>query len=77
MMAFDFSKVTAWRCPIVLFAGRHDFTTPSTVAAEWYERIPAPDKKLVGFENSAHMMMIEEPGRVLVHLVQDVRPYAE
>jgi proline iminopeptidase len=76
MTGFDFSKVTEWRCPIVLFAGRHDFTTPSTVAAEWYQRIHAPSKKLVWFENSAHMMMVEEPGRFLLHLVQDVRPYA-
>jgi len=77
MMEFDFSKVTEWRCPIVLFVGRHDFTTPSTVVAEWYQRIHAPGKKLIWFENSAHMMMVEEPGRFLVHLVQDVRPYAE
>jgi pimeloyl-ACP methyl ester carboxylesterase len=76
MTGFDFSKVTEWRCPIVLFAGRHDFTTPSTVAAEWYRRIHAPGKKLVWFENSAHMMMVEEPGRFLLHLVQDVRPFA-
>jgi proline iminopeptidase len=76
MTGFDFSKVTEWSCPIVLFAGRHDFTTPSTVAAEWYQRIHAPSKKLVWFENSAHMMMVEEPGRFLLHLVQDVRPYA-
>jgi proline iminopeptidase len=76
MTAFDMSKVTVWRCPIILFAGRHDFTTPSTVVARWYERIHAPQKKLIWFENSAHMIMVEEPGRMLVHLVEDVRPLA-
>jgi len=30
----------------------------------------------VRFEHSAHMMEIEEPGKVLVHLVGDVRPIA-
>jgi hypothetical protein len=28
------------------------------------------------FENSAHMMMQEDPGRLLMHLVNDVRPLA-
>lgn len=75
-IAFDYSKVTDFRCPIVLFEGRHDFTVSSVVAAEWFAKLRAPYKKLVWFENSAHMMQIEEPGRVLVHLVQDVRPLA-
>lgn len=73
---FDYSNVLEWRCPIVIFAGRHDFTTPSSVVADWFARIHAPTKKFIWFENSAHMIMVEEPGRVLVHLVEDVRPLA-
>jgi hypothetical protein len=38
--------------------------------------VQAPGKKLIWFEDSAHMAMVEEPGRFLVHLVQDARPYA-
>lgn len=76
MARFDYSHVTRFGCPIVIFAGRHDETTPSAVPAEWIKRVEAPSKKIVWFENSAHMMQIEEPGRVLVHLVEDVRPYA-
>jgi pimeloyl-ACP methyl ester carboxylesterase len=74
--AFDYSKVTDFRCPIVIFNGRHDETVSSKVTAEWFARLHAPFKKLVWFENSAHMMQIEEPGRVLVQLVEDVRPLA-
>lgn len=74
--AANFTKVTEFHCPIVLFSGRHDDTTSSVVAAKWFETVHAPVKKLVWFENSAHMMQIEEPGRVLVHLVEDVRPLA-
>jgi proline iminopeptidase len=77
LTSFDYSRVTEWHCPIIIFAGRHDFTTPSSVAAEWLERVHAPSKKLVWFENSAHMMMVEEPGRVLVHLVEDALPLAK
>ena len=73
---FDFSHVTDFRCPVLMFLGSHDDTTPSEVAAQWMTRVRAPGKHLVWFENSAHMVMVEEPGRFLVHLVQDARPYA-
>jgi len=72
----DFTKVTDFRCPIILFNGRHDDTTSAEVSAKWFATIHAPVKKLIWFENSAHMMQIEEPGRMLVHLVEDVRPLA-
>ncbi|MBN9686973.1 MULTISPECIES: alpha/beta fold hydrolase [unclassified Corallococcus] len=74
---FDYTQVTRFECPVVIFAGRHDTTTPSQVAAEWLQRVSAPGKQLVWFEHSAHMMMVEEPGRVLLHLVQDVLPLAK
>ena len=76
MMAFDMLTVTSWRCPIILFEGRHDTTTPSAVAAAWLARVQAPHKQLVWFENSAHMVMFEEPGAFLIHLVEDLRPLA-
>lgn len=73
----NFDNVTEFKTPIILFLGRHDYTTPSSVAAKWLARVKAPVKKAVWFENSAHMMPVEEPGRFLVHLVQDVRPLAK
>ncbi len=76
MASFNYTNVTRFKCPILLFEGRHDNTIPSQVATEWLSRVQAPAKKLVWFENSAHMMMVEEPGRFLVHLVLDARPYA-
>jgi pimeloyl-ACP methyl ester carboxylesterase len=76
MMRFDFTDVLDWRCPIVMFEGRYDSTTPSSVTAQWLARVRAPHKQLVWFENSAHMMIVEEPGQLLMHLVQDVRPLA-
>ena len=72
----SFAKTTQFRCPIVIFAGRHDETTPSDLAAAWFKSVHAPVKKFVWFENSAHMMQIEQPGLVLMHLVDDVRPLA-
>jgi pimeloyl-ACP methyl ester carboxylesterase len=74
---FDFSDTTEFGCPILMFEGRHDYTTPSAVVEKWLQRVKAPSKKLVWFESSAHMVMVEEPGRMLVHLVQDALPYAQ
>ncbi len=73
----DFSAATEFDCPIIIFNGRHDLATPPDVAADWFETVNAPTKKLVWFEQSAHMIQIEEPGRMLVHLVLDVLPLAE
>jgi proline iminopeptidase len=72
----DFSNTTEFRCPILLIEGRRDNTTPSEIAAAWLDKVHAPGKKLVWLEHAAHMTMLEEPGRFLVHLVQDARPYA-
>ncbi len=76
LMAVDFTGVTELHCPVIIFAGRFDYTTPSEPVKRWFDRVQAPSKRFVWFENSAHMMYEEEPGRVLVHLVQDARPLA-
>ena len=46
------------------------------LTARWFATLKAPAKKLVWFEDSAHMVMQEQPGRFLMHLVEDARPYA-
>jgi hypothetical protein len=40
-------------------------------------KVKAPSKQLVWFENSAHEIFNEEPGKTLVSLVRHVRPFAE
>jgi pimeloyl-ACP methyl ester carboxylesterase len=77
MMSADFTKVKKLNCPVVMFAGRHDYTTPSALVKRWFDQVQAPSKRFVWFENSAHMLYEEEPGRFLVHLVQDARPLAD
>ena len=62
--------------PVVFFLGRHDYTVPAPIAAEWMERLQAPKKQLVWFEHSAHLPMVEEPGRVFAALLEHVRPLA-
>ena len=46
-------------------------------AAAWLEALQAPHKHLETFERSAHFTMLEEPGRFLLALVQQVLPHTE
>jgi pimeloyl-ACP methyl ester carboxylesterase len=77
LTTLDYTHMTTFRCPIFMFTGRHDYDVSQRVTAEWFEKVQAPRKKLVWFENSAHLPMLEEPGQFLIHLVTDVRPIAD
>jgi proline iminopeptidase len=72
----DWSVTRTLACPLFLFEGRHDYNANSEVAWEWFEKVQAPAKQFVWFENSGHMPMTEEPGKFLVSLVRFVRPIA-
>lgn len=76
LAATNFERVTNFHCPVFMFIGRHDRTTSASIVADWFARVRAPRKGLVWFENSAHMAMIEEPGRYLVNLVDTLLPLA-
>lgn len=72
----DLSGVREFPVPVVMFLGRHDYTTPSGPTAAWLGKVRAPYKRAVWFENAAHMIPWEEPGRTLLSLVGIVRPLA-
>lgn len=63
--------------PVILFMGRHDYTTPAPIADAWLSRLHAPNKQMVWFENSAHLPMIEEPGHALAALLTYALPLAD
>lgn len=62
--------------PVIMMLGRHDYTTPSQIADAWLQRLEAPAKRVVWLEHSAHLPMVEEPGRMLAALIEHVRPIA-
>lgn len=72
----DLSTVREFPIPVLMFLGRHDYTTPSEPTAAWLDRVRAPYKRAVWFENAAHMIPWEEPGRTLVSLLEHVHPLA-
>lgn len=70
----DFWDVTELKLPVILMHGAHDLTVSYTLAERWFDRLRAPSKKFIRFDQSAHMIMMEEPGKTFLHLVQDVLP---
>lgn len=73
----DYSSVKRFPIPVVMFLGRHDYTTPTAPTEAWLKQVKAPRKQAVWFERSAHMVPWEEPGKLLVSLLATVRPLAK
>lgn len=76
VLSIDLTHVTKLDCPLIILAGRHDRSVSSEVAHEWFQRVQAPSKHFFWFEHSAHEVMMEEPGKLLVTLVTHARPIA-
>jgi pimeloyl-ACP methyl ester carboxylesterase len=71
--AFDIDdRLTRFEIPIVFMLGRHDWQVPAVLAARYFERIHAPEKRLVWFEQSAHNPPFEEPARFNRAVVETV-----
>jgi pimeloyl-ACP methyl ester carboxylesterase len=77
LLNLDVSGIRELKCPLILLEGRHDRTVNSVVAFEWFKKVHSPSKRFVWFEHSAHEVMTEEPGKVLMSLVRYARPLAE
>lgn len=76
VLATDLSTIRKLDVPLLLLLGRHDINVSSDVAAEWFATVRAPSKRLVWFERSGHHITSEEPGKLLMTLVNEARPIA-
>ncbi|MFC2079134.1 alpha/beta fold hydrolase [Candidatus Bipolaricaulota bacterium] len=54
-------RITSVRTPVYFFTGRYDFTDPFELTERYFEKLSAPFKRLIWFENSAHFCFYEEP----------------
>lgn len=70
LIDISFKKIDRLAVPVFFFIGRHDYTTPGPIAADWLARVSAPQKRAYWFENPAHLPFVEEPGRVLQALLE-------
>jgi pimeloyl-ACP methyl ester carboxylesterase len=75
-LAVDFTGIRNFPIPVFMLLGRHDYTTPSEPTVKWLQNVQAPAKKGIWFEHSAHLIPLEEPGKFLLTLVNEVRPLA-
>lgn len=49
------------KIPVYFCVGQHDYNTPGEVSYPYYEKLKAPSKEFIWFENSAHSPCFEEP----------------
>lgn len=72
----DFNSHTAFKCPVFIFAGADDRTTPEALAEHYFGRISAPRKKFFKIDRAAHYVMNEADGEMLLDVIRYVRPRA-
>jgi proline iminopeptidase len=73
----DLRSLREFGVPVVFMLGRHDWHVPSVLAADYFEMIDAPCKRLVWFEEAAHNPPFEQPERFLRAMVDVVLPMIE
>ncbi len=65
-------RVPELALPAYFFHGRHDYTVSYQLARDYVDRLTAPLKGFYTFEQSAHSPLMEEPGKALRILCDDV-----
>ena len=58
---YNIRNIKEYQTPVYYILGRHDEWTSSTVAAEYFETIVAPKKRLYWVENGGHMLDTDNP----------------
>lgn len=78
LMAVNLPKDIGYKfeVPVFMFIGAHDWITIESLADAYFEKIEAPYKEKIIFENSGHMYSMEEPGKFFNTLVNHVLPIA-
>lgn len=66
------SAVPVLRVPVVFFLGRYDRHVDAAIGAAYLERLCAPIKRKVWFEQSAHNVPFEEPALFNATLVREL-----
>jgi pimeloyl-ACP methyl ester carboxylesterase len=75
---FDIDDRLTWfEMPVVFMLGRHDWQVPAVLAGRYFDRIEAPAKRLIWFEQSAHNPPFEEPECFNRAVVEALRPLVD
>ena len=66
----------AFKVPVFILAGRYDEISVASLAHRFFERLTAPRKQFVWYENSAHNVNFEEPASFNAFMLNEIRPLA-
>jgi proline iminopeptidase len=67
-------EYTRFEVPVFFILGRHDRHVPAVLAADYFEKIDAPVKRLFWLDRSAHHPPFEEPDVFNRILIQHIAP---
>ena len=75
-MGIDLPKEigSEFEAPVFFFTGRHDWHIPCSQSDDWFQKINAPYKEQIWFEESAHCAQEKEVGKFLEALITNVLP---
>lgn len=59
----DLTGITELKVPAYFFVGRHDWSLPTIVTEEFVNKLKAPKKEIIWFEESGHEPLEEEPAK--------------
>jgi pimeloyl-ACP methyl ester carboxylesterase len=71
----DVRNITHLDVPVFLFEGRHDWNVPAVLAESWLNKLQAPKKKIIWFENSGHGPLEEEPkifNKAVISVIEEI-----
>jgi pimeloyl-ACP methyl ester carboxylesterase len=63
-------SVPELKIPVYFLLGKYDFNVPYTLAVSYLQKLKAPVKKIVLFNNSAHFIPFEEPRKFVKVMAQ-------
>lgn len=57
------TAVPALRMPVVFFLGRRDHWVPPETSVAYFDKLSAPSKQLLWFDESGHEPFVDEPAK--------------
>ncbi|WP_422082152.1 alpha/beta fold hydrolase [Ulvibacterium sp.] len=66
------STHTVFQVPVYFLVGKCDFNTPFSLTQEYFEKIKAPNKDILYFENSGHYVPFVEPEKFNDYLATEI-----
>lgn len=58
-----------YKVPVIIIAGDSDWTTPFSMARNYFNTLCAPDKKFIIIANTGHIPFIDKPEEFSVALL--------